>query len=322
VQIHVLTTTTKDLITYRSSQLRNFVKKRKMKVVVTGSLGNISKPLAKELVEKGHAVTVISSKPEKQKDIEALGATAAIGSLDDVDFLASTFTGADAVYTMVPPNYAVPDMRAYYRKIGNSYAQAIRQVGIKRVVNLSSYGADLDKGTGFILGAYDVEGILNELADVSITHLRPTYFYYNLYIFVDMIKEMGFIGANYGGDDKLVMVAPVDIAAVAAEELVILDAVQTIRYVASDDLSASEVAHRLGAAIGKPDLKWVTFTDEQAKSGFEDRGVPAYLAANFIDLGASIHSGAMRRDYDLNKPTAIGNVKLDGFAREFAAAFL
>jgi uncharacterized protein YbjT (DUF2867 family) len=61
-----------------------------MKVIVTGSLGNISKPLAKELVGKGHTVTVISSKPEKQKDIEALGAAAAIGSLEDVDFLVST----------------------------------------------------------------------------------------------------------------------------------------------------------------------------------------------------------------------------------------
>jgi hypothetical protein len=53
-----------------------------MKVVITGSLGNISKPLAHELVAQGHAVKVISSKPEKQTDIEALGATAAIGSRD------------------------------------------------------------------------------------------------------------------------------------------------------------------------------------------------------------------------------------------------
>ena len=74
-----------------------------MKIIITGSLGNISKPLAQELVQKGHAVTVISSNPDKQKDIEAMGATAAIGSVEDVSFLAKTFTGADAVYTMLPP---------------------------------------------------------------------------------------------------------------------------------------------------------------------------------------------------------------------------
>src|SRR5688572_30240259 len=152
-----------------------------MKVVVTGSLGHISKPLTKALVQKDHTVTVISSKPEKQKDIEALGATAAIGSLEDVDFLTATLTGAEAVYAMVPPNFSEPDQVAYYRRIGNNYAQAIQQSELKRVVFLSSYGAHLDKDTGLILGAHHVEGILNELSDVAITHLRPGYFYYNLF---------------------------------------------------------------------------------------------------------------------------------------------
>ena len=45
-----------------------------MKIIVTGSLGNISKPLTEELVRKGHSVTVVSSKPNKQKAIELLGA--------------------------------------------------------------------------------------------------------------------------------------------------------------------------------------------------------------------------------------------------------
>jgi len=74
-----------------------------MKIILTGSLGHIGKPLTKELVQNGHAVTVISSSPERQKDIEALGATATIGLLEDVNFLTSAFTGADAMYTMVPP---------------------------------------------------------------------------------------------------------------------------------------------------------------------------------------------------------------------------
>ena len=99
-----------------------------MKIIVTGSLGNISKPLTKELVQKGHAVTVISSNPEKQKDIEALGATAAIGILEDVNFLTATFTGAEAVYCMIPPNNYFDhnlDLLAYYRRLANNYAQAV-----------------------------------------------------------------------------------------------------------------------------------------------------------------------------------------------------
>ena len=64
---------------------------KEMKIIVTGSLGHISKPLTQELVQKGHSVTVISSNPEKQKDIEAIGAKAAIGTMEDADFLSSNF---------------------------------------------------------------------------------------------------------------------------------------------------------------------------------------------------------------------------------------
>ena len=71
-----------------------------MKIIITGSLGNISKPLVNKLVKKGHSVTVISSKAERQKDIEAAGATAAIGTMEDGDFLSATFKGADVVYIM------------------------------------------------------------------------------------------------------------------------------------------------------------------------------------------------------------------------------
>ena len=37
-----------------------------MKITITGSLGHISNPLAKELIENGHSVTIISSKLENK----------------------------------------------------------------------------------------------------------------------------------------------------------------------------------------------------------------------------------------------------------------
>lgn len=292
-----------------------------MKIIITGSLGNISKPLTQELTQQGHAVTVISSKAEKQQAIEALGATAAIGSLEDGAFLAATFAGADAVYTMIPPNFAEPNQVAYYRRLGENYAQAIQQAGVKRVVDLSSWGAHLDRGTGPILGSHHVEGILNELPGIALTHLRPTSFYTNLYGFVGMIKDQGFIGANYGGDDKVAMVHPRDIAAAAAEELTTPAAIgQHVRYVSSDECTCTEAAHALGAAIGKPDLQWLTFTDAQMQEGLEKAGLPAAAAAGVVELYASIHSGALGEDYEQHKPM-MGNVKLADFAKEFAAAF-
>ncbi|MEZ0486087.1 NAD(P)H-binding protein [Fibrella aquatica] len=292
-----------------------------MNIVVTGSLGHISKPLTETLVRQGHTVTVISSNPDKKVAIEALGAIAAIGTLNDPEFLTITFTGADAVYAMVPPNYNVPDLRAYYGRIGRTYVQAIEQSGVKRVVYLSSYGADLTQGTGVILGAHDIEEMLKGLPAINLTLLRPAYFYYNLFTQVNMIKGASFMGANYGGDDRLILVAPADIATVAADELTTTATGQLVRYIASDDRTCTEIAHVLGAAIGKPELTWVTFTDDQARSGMEANGIPTSIAADLVDLGASIHSGIMRRDYDLHQSTPQGKVKLVDFAREFAAVY-
>lgn len=222
---------------------------------------------------------------------------------------------------MVPPDFTEPDQVEYYRRIGSNYAQAIQQSGVKRLVHLSSTGAHLDNGTGFILGSHHTESILNELSDIAITHLRPTYFYTNLYSFVDMIKGLGFIGANYGGDDRIAMVHPRDIATAAAQEIETPVTGKKVRYVGSDEHTANEAAHILGIAIGKPDLKWATFTNEQMQDGLENKGMPTHIAANFVEMGASIHSGALLQDYDLHKPIAMGKVKLEDFAKEFAAAF-
>lgn len=47
----------------------------------------------------------------------------------------------------------------------------------------------------------------------------------------------------------------------------------------------------------------------------------AHIATNFVEMSASIHRGALRQDYELRKPIAMGEVKLEDFAKEFATAF-
>lgn len=296
-----------------------------MKIIVTGSLGHIGKPLTEELVEKGNQVTVVSSNPEKQKDIEALGATAAIVSLEDAQFLGATFAGADAAYCMVPPaNYFDHnlDLPAYYHRLGNNYAQAIQKSGVKRVVNLSTIGANLEKGNGILLGAHDVEEIMNKLPpDIAITHVRPTSFFYNLYGYTDSIKNQGVIAANYGGEDVVPWVSPVDIAAAVAEEIVTPLAGRKVRYVVSDERTCNDTASVLGAAIGKPDLKWIIVTDEQMRSALEAAGMNPQIAAGMVEMYAGFHSGLLSEDYYRHKPKVLGKVKLEDFAKEFAGAF-
>ena len=164
-----------------------------MKYVVTGSLGNISKPLAEKLVAAGHSVTIISSKAEKTSQIEALGANAAIGSVEDIGFLTKTFTDADAVYTMVPPNFSPGNWKKYIAGIGKNYAAAIKAAGVKNVVDLSSIGAHMPDGCGPVSGLYFAEKALNGLDGVNVKHLRAGFFFQNFFGNIGMIKHMGII---------------------------------------------------------------------------------------------------------------------------------
>jgi len=291
-----------------------------MKIVVTGSLGNISKPLAQELVQKGYSVTVVSSKAERIKDIEALSAKPAIGSVKDVHFMTETFMDADAVYCMNPPDFTAPDQIVYYQNIGTCYAKAIEKSGIRRVVYLSSYGAHLPSGTGFITGSYKTEKILDAVPGISLTHIRPTYFYYNLLGFIPMIKALSYMGSVYGGSDKLAMVSPKDIALAVAEEISALNNVKKVRYVTSDDRACNEIASVLGNAIGLPDLKWNILPKEQVKQSLMSAGTPKNAAENLIELGQAVHTSILREDYELNKPE-FGKIPLEDFAKEFAAIY-
>lgn len=294
-----------------------------MKIIITGSLGNISKPLAKELIQKGHDVTVITSSTERQKEIETLGAKAAIGSVEDLSFLTQTFTGADAVYCMIPrANYFDPnlDLDAFTSKIGSTYAEAIQQSGVKRIVFLSSIGAHLKENSGIIQRYNEIEAVLNQLSDVSITFMRPTSFYYNLLAYIPAIKNQGFISANYGADSTIPWVSPNDIAEAIAEEITTPAEGKKVRYVASEELNGHETARILGNAIGKPDLEWKFISDEEVLNGLISVGMQPKIAAGLVEMYAALHNDTLGEDYYKNRPV-LGKTKLADYAKEFASIY-
>lgn len=294
-----------------------------MKYVITGGAGHISKPLTEKLLEKGYEVTVIARNDKNIAELVAKGAKAAVGSVEDAGFLTKSFAGADAVYTMVPPNMAATDWKAWIGQIGENYAQAIKANRIKYVVNLSSVGAHMATGCGPVSGLHRAESALNELSDTNIKHLRPGYFYSNLFANVSLIKNLGIVGSNFGGTDvNLVFADPADIAEIAAEELLALNFTgHSIRYIASDEITSDEVAKILGTAIGKPETPWVVFSDEQAFSGAKQAGFPEEVAKNYVEMGGAIRSGEMTKDYFQHRPATLGKTKVKDFAKVFAAVY-
>lgn len=298
-----------------------------MNIVLTGSIGNIGKPLTKELVDRGHSVTVISSNEKRKEAIESLGAKAAIGSMFDPDFLTETFMGADVVYLMETMEAAGDlfdkniDFIGKIIEIGRHYKTAVERSGVKKIIHLSSIGAHTDKGTGIIVFHYHVEQILKQLPDdVSIKFIRPVGIYFNMFSFINTIKNKGAIISNWGGDQKEPWVSPLDIATVVAEETEKPFVGRTIRYVASDEVSPNEIAKALGVAIGKPDLQWKVISDEELLKNWLDIGFNEQVAKGFVETQASQGSGVVYEDYYQNQPV-LGKVKLANFAKDFAEAY-
>lgn len=294
-----------------------------MKYVITGGAGNISKPLTEKLLKAGHDVTVISRMMENIRSLMGLGAKPAIGSVNDTAFLIKTFTGADAVYTMVPPNYATNDMKASIAEVGKNYTEALKATNVKYVVNLSSVGAHLPDGIGPVSGLYRVEQAMNGLKNINIKHLRPTYFYQNFLGNIDMVKNMNIIGGNFGGADfKMLLSDTNDIAEVAFEELSTLNFTgHSIRYIGSDERSTDDIAKVLGDAVAKPQLPWIIFGDEDAFGGMVQMGLPENVAKNYVEMGHAMQTGIMFEDYWKNHPATLGKTKLEEFAKTFAAVY-
>jgi uncharacterized protein YbjT (DUF2867 family) len=291
-----------------------------MKIIITGSTGNISKPLTSILVEAGHEVSVISSNDKKTKEIKGLGAEPLVGSVEDADFLAEAFQGADAVYTMIPPNMASEDWKKFIYGVGDNYVKAIKFSGVKKVVNLSAIGAHLPQGGGLSSLYYYVEQELNKLENVTVVHLRPASFYANFYGNIEMIKHTGIIGNNYIAS-LLPLTHHLDISMAAFEELSALNFEgKRVRYVVSDELSTDNIAKVLGEAIGKPDLKWVRFGDEDALNGLLQAGLTKDVATNLVEMGQGVANGLGFTDYLQNKPI-FGPHKFEEFAKEFASAY-
>jgi len=88
------------------------------------------------------------------------------------------------------------------------------------------------------------------------------------------------------------------------------------------DLTMDEVATILGEAIGKPDLKYVTFPAADAKAGMMQAGLPETIADNYNELFDALNEGMYLNDYQ-RTPENTTPTTLEQFAKnEFAPAYL
>ncbi|HKW75632.1 MAG TPA: NmrA family NAD(P)-binding protein [Terriglobales bacterium] len=264
--------------------------------VVTGASGNTGSVVAHRLLERGKKVRMIARNTERLQSLAARGAEPFAADLTDQAALARAFSGAEAVYAMIPPNPASQDVRGDQRRIVESIAGALEQAHVKHVVSLSSIGADKSSGTGPVSGLHELEEWLNGVPSLNVMHLRAGYFMENTLGQGAAIRAMGKTAGPLRGDLRLPFIATRDIGEVAADVLLKLDFTgrQTRELQGQRDLSYDEVTAIIAKAIEKPEIKYVQLPDEQMQPILVQMGMSPHMAGLILEMSAALNSGHMR----------------------------
>lgn len=261
-------------------------------VTVTGASGKTGSVVAQALLASGEKVRVTGRSAQHLEALRQKGAFIAEGDQGDADFLTAALKGADALYLLIPPKFDTPDFRKHYNGLGNAAVKAISASGVKKVVFLSSLGADKPSGTGPVVGLYDVEGKLRTLGDVDIAVLRPGYFMENTLGNMGMIKEKGINGGPIAPDIPISLTATVDIGQKAAELLKSRSFKgHSIIELVGDRLSYAQITAHIGRVAGIEHLPYIQFSDSDAEAAFRSMGLSVSVAQSYIELMHGISKG-------------------------------
>ncbi len=265
-------------------------------IVVTGATGHTARPAVEILLTHGQKVRVLGRSADKLAAFAAKGAEPFVCDATDAASLTRAFTGADAVYAMIPANLAAENVGAYQDAISDALAAAIRDSGVKHVVALSSIGAQLPDRTGPVTGLHRMEIKFNAVPGLNVLHLRPAFFMENTLAQIPVIQKMGVMGGVQEGELPIPMIATRDIAAAAADALERRDfnGSSTRELLGQRELSLDEAARIIGAAVGKPTLSYSRIPEFIFKSALQQLGISASMAEGFVELANAANDGLMK----------------------------
>jgi len=293
-------------------------------IVVLGASGRVGSIVAHSLLDKGISIRAVARHTEKLKSLEEKGADIWTGAIEEQDFMNTVFTNAKAAFILTPGDTASPDLHAEQRKNNEHIAAAIRHSGIKHVVFLSSWGAELPEKSGTIYGCYLMEQLLNQMPGLNVVHLRAVWFMDNFIYNIGLIKMANINGLAIDGNFSFPCIDSKDIGMVAADYLCELnfEGINVHYLQGVRDYTMAEVTKILGASIGKPDLKYIKFPKAVMMQGLKSSGtISENVAGLLVETNEKINSAKVHGEPRSTKNTT--STSLEEFAKsKFQPAYL
>jgi uncharacterized protein YbjT (DUF2867 family) len=289
-------------------------------ITVMGATGHTGSKITDALLKAGEQVRALGRSESKLAELKSAGAEVLAGDTSEPALLTKTFRGADAAYTLLATDPRAPDFRAEQDRQGEAIGKAIRDSGVRYVVALSSFGADLPEGTGVIAGLHAQEERLKQLKGTNVLLLRPVFFFENFYGTLGLIKHEGINGDSVAAELAVPMVATRDIADVAAKALKNRDwhGVVVRELLGPRDLTYSDATRIIGEQIGKPDLQYVQFSDADQIQAFVQGGLSESFARLYVEMTRALNDRIIQphRTPENTTPT-----RFEDFAPALAQAY-
>lgn len=290
-------------------------------ITILGGTGNVGGKTADKLLQSGSKIRLIARHQDKLSQFAQKGAEIVAGDAKDSNFLSSAFKDSDVVMTMIPGDWHSNNFAKHQDDISNSLITAIKNSGVQKIVFISSLGGHTEENTGVVAGLARHEKLLNQLDNVDIVILRPTYFMENFFGNIPLIKSMNINGGVLSPDIAFPIIATQDIADVAANYLLNPNfrGISIRALLGPRNYTMREATAILGSAIGKPDLQYIQFKPEEVISSMTGMGFSEDVAKSMVTLMNSMNAGLFNieeRNELSTTPTT-----LEEFSSTFAFVF-
>lgn len=253
--------------------------------IILGATGHIGSVVAKQLLEAGASVTVLTRNAENAAELEKQGAQVAEVDVHDTEALRNIFKTGKRLFLLVPP--APPDTNTVEeeQKTVDSIMAALDGSGLEKIVAESTYGAQPGHGIGDLSMLYDMEQQL-KTKSIPTTIIRGAYYMSNWDMSLESAKKEGKVHSFYPADFELPMVDPGDIGMVAARLLQEPVDSTGLHFVEGPQQYAiSDVADAFSEALGKP-VTIATIPRDQWQSSLQEMGFSPEAAASMVALTA------------------------------------
>lgn len=146
---------------------------------VLGGTGFVGRQLLNQLTPGGHRIKVLTRRPERHRDLRVLPTVELLeADVHDPVVLRETFRGCDAVINLVGIlNEAGQGFAAVHVKLPRKIAQACKEAGVRRVLQMSALHADAANGSSHYLRTKGAgEDLMHAAAadGLQVTSFRPS----------------------------------------------------------------------------------------------------------------------------------------------------